>query len=176
MKKTLKIIILLMTIFGLYSYANAQQFGAPSSSFQRSLIPIDSTENVGTSTSPWDEGHFNHLLTGYIDISSTTATSTFSGNVNVSGNLQVDGALFAPISFISSGNITANAFITDGGASADFVKGDGSLDSSTYLTSVSGGDHGTLSGLADDDHTQYALLAGRSAGQTLVGGTTTTAD
>jgi len=32
-------------------------------------------------------------------------------------------------------------------------------------------DHGALSGLADDDHTQYALLAGRSGGQTLIGGT-----
>ncbi|KKN61513.1 hypothetical protein LCGC14_0521010 [marine sediment metagenome] len=34
------------------------------------------------------------------------------------------------------------------------------------------GDHGAaLTGLADDDHTQYALLAGRSGGQTLKGGT-----
>jgi len=42
---------------------------------------------------------------------------------------------------------------------------------SGYITSVSGGDHGTLSGLTDDDHTQYALLLGRSGGQTLIGGT-----
>ncbi len=32
-------------------------------------------------------------------------------------------------------------------------------------------DHGSLTGLADDDHTQYALLLGRSGGQTLIGGT-----
>ena len=32
-------------------------------------------------------------------------------------------------------------------------------------------DHGVLSGLGDDDHSQYALLAGRAAGQTLIGGT-----
>lgn len=31
-------------------------------------------------------------------------------------------------------------------------------------------DHGTVSGLLDDDHTQYALLAGRAGGQSLVGG------
>lgn len=31
-------------------------------------------------------------------------------------------------------------------------------------------DHGGLTGLTDDDHTQYALLAGRSGGQTLIGG------
>lgn len=32
-------------------------------------------------------------------------------------------------------------------------------------------DHGTTTGLTDDDHTQYALLAGRSTGQILRGGT-----
>jgi len=41
-------------------------------------------------------------------------------------------------------------------------------------------DHGSLAGLADDDHLQYALLAGRDAtpnsGQTLIGGLTTTSD
>lgn len=31
-------------------------------------------------------------------------------------------------------------------------------------------DHGSVSGLSDDDHTQYALLAGRAGGQTLIGG------
>jgi len=37
--------------------------------------------------------------------------------------------------------------------------------------SGTGVDHGLLTGLADDDHTQYALLAGRSGGQSLIGGT-----
>ncbi len=32
-------------------------------------------------------------------------------------------------------------------------------------------DHGALTGLADDDHTIYSLLLGRSGGQTLIGGT-----
>ena len=32
-------------------------------------------------------------------------------------------------------------------------------------------DHGSIGGLGDDDHSQYALLAGRSGGQSLVGGT-----
>jgi hypothetical protein len=32
-------------------------------------------------------------------------------------------------------------------------------------------DHGSIGGLSDDDHTQYALLAGRAGGQTLTGGT-----
>lgn len=43
----------------------------------------------------------------------------------------------------------------------------------TTWTAISGGvsDHGGLTGLLDDDHAQYALLAGRSGGQTLNGGT-----
>lgn len=32
-------------------------------------------------------------------------------------------------------------------------------------------DHGSIAGLSDDDHSQYALLAGRSGGQTIIGGT-----
>lgn len=41
-----------------------------------------------------------------------------------------------------------------------------------FITSPAGvTDHGLLTGLLDDDHTQYALLAGRSGGQTLTGGT-----
>ncbi|MCB0379532.1 MAG: hypothetical protein KDD33_13655, partial [Bdellovibrionales bacterium] len=39
----------------------------------------------------------------------------------------------------------------------------------TDQTGVS--DHGALTGLGDDDHAQYALLAGRAGGQSLIGGT-----
>jgi len=38
-------------------------------------------------------------------------------------------------------------------------------------TGGGGGDHGALTGLGDDDHTQYMLLAGRSGGQIATGGT-----
>jgi hypothetical protein len=42
---------------------------------------------------------------------------------------------------------------------------------SGFATVASTGVHADLTGLADDDHTQYALLAGRSGGQTAYGGT-----
>lgn len=41
----------------------------------------------------------------------------------------------------------------------------------TWTLSGTALDHGVLSGLTDDDHTQYLLLAGRSGGQTANGGT-----
>ncbi|MDD5071492.1 MAG: helix-turn-helix domain-containing protein [Patescibacteria group bacterium] len=40
------------------------------------------------------------------------------------------------------------------------------------FTPAQAADHGNLAGLSDDDHTQYALLAGRSGGQTLYGSIT----
>src|SRR5687768_10598483 len=46
----------------------------------------------------------------------------------------------------------------------------------TAWQDASGGgtsDHGALTGLGDDDHSIYALLAGRAGGQTLTGGTAT---
>ena len=62
-------------------------------------------------------------------------------------------------------------------AHADLGSGGGTgtkylRDDMTWQTVSSGvTDHGALTGLGDDDHTQYALLAGRSGGQTLIGGT-----
>lgn len=44
------------------------------------------------------------------------------------------------------------------------------LVSASDITGSGGTDHSTLSNLSADDHTQYALLAGRSGGQTLHGG------
>lgn len=61
------------------------------------------------------------------------------------------------------GTGTAGQLLTSGGAGAN-----------PSWTTVSGGvtAHSALTGLTSgDDHTQYALLAGRSGGQTLIGGT-----
>lgn len=47
---------------------------------------------------------------------STAATTTFSGNARVVGNLQVDGGFFAPVTLVSSGNATINGSLTVTGA------------------------------------------------------------
>ena len=57
--------------------------------------------------------------------------------------------------------------ITLGVLGAGYVKSD----ANGLLSVESSLDHGGLGGLTADDHTQYALLLGRSGGQTLVGGT-----
>jgi hypothetical protein len=54
-------------------------------------------------------------------------------------------------------------------ATVDFTYDDG-VPSISASVIQSGIDHGSISGLLDDDHTQYALLDGRSGGQELIGG------
>lgn len=59
------------------------------------------------------------------------------------------------------GDLTANrSFALDSASIASLALAD------SALQNISGEDHGTLDGLGDDDHTQYALLAGRD-GNTL---------
>ena len=45
----------------LFGNDTPMTLGAPFQTFQRSLVPIDSTENLGTSTAPWDELHINQI-------------------------------------------------------------------------------------------------------------------
>jgi hypothetical protein len=71
----------------------------------------------------------------------------------------------------TTNSITALSFVKSGGLSTEFLKADGSIDSNTYLTSILGLDHGSLGDLLADDHTQYALLAGRATPQQFSFGT-----
>lgn len=93
----------------------------------------------------------------YIELKTTptgSATQATRFRVGPSGQWGIGGATFG-----GSGDI-----FSSGGASA----------APTWVTRATLNaalDHGTLAGLGDDDHTQYALLAGRSGGQTLIGGT-----
>lgn len=106
-------------------------------------------------TADWDAGNFEvRAQTFESDVATGTAPFTIA-STTVSTNL--------------------NADLLDGSHAADFAvaaKGVTNGDSHDH----SGGDgaqidHGGLAGLTDDDHTQYARLAGRSGGQTLIGGT-----
>lgn len=60
-----------------------------------------------------------------------------------------------------------NPVVVEDTASLDLTK-TGSVITGDVL--APGIDHGALAGLGDDDHTQYALLAGRAGGQELIGG------
>lgn len=81
MKDTVKIfkpflVSLAILALGYASIANA----APYFRQEGTIVPKDSTENVGTSTNRWDEGWFNNL-----NATSFTLSSLVSGNLNVNG-------------------------------------------------------------------------------------------
>lgn len=59
----------------------------------------------------------------------------------------------------------------DAGDDGLYLRWDNATSKFVVAAGAGGSDHGGLSGLSDDDHAQYALLAGRSGGQSLVGGT-----
>jgi hypothetical protein len=89
-------------------------------------------------------------LTNVTDVTVTASDEIYYGDVTDTNKIKKDtvqGILdLVPAPDLSAyakltdtaQNITANSFVTDGGTSSQFVKGDGSLDSSTYLTSVEG--------------------------------------
>ena len=71
----------------------------------------------------------------------------------------------------TAADVLAKLLTVDGsgtGLDADLLDGN---HASAFAVSGHNHDHGALSGLADDDHEQYAQLSGRSGGQTLIGGT-----
>lgn len=79
------------------------------------------------------------------------------GDVNVSGTYRIGGVDYGQY------------FIDSAGTDGFYWKSDGvGRGSWASLSSIN---HDELTGLLDDDHTQYAHLPGRSGGQTLIGGT-----
>ncbi len=68
-------------------------------------------------------------VTGTLSIS---GTSTLTGNVTASDDLSVSGDATV------TGNVTAAAIKKASGTSAEFLKADGSVDTSTYLTAATG--------------------------------------
>ena len=68
-----------------------------------------------------------------ITVGNITGTgATFSNNLNVG-----TGITFTAAGINVTGIVTANQFIKVGGASSQFLKADGSVDSTTYATSAS---------------------------------------
>ena len=74
-----------------------------------------------------------------LDITGTLAvsgTSTLTGNVTASDDLAVTGDTTI------TGNVTSAAIIKQGGTASQFLKADGSVDTSTYLTASTGNQFG----------------------------------
>ncbi len=107
-----------------------------------------------------------------IGTSTTSAYLTIKAGTNAAGT--------APLKFNVGTNLdTAEAGAMEyDGTDLFFTPTGTTRETIAYLSDIAVGvtDHGDLTGLDVDDHTIYALLAGRTAGQTLIGGTGTTDD
>ena len=139
--------------------------------------------SVITDVSP-AAGDTLYVSTTVGELTTTKPTGTSDLIQNVGRILSINGGNFkmtvnnlgrtndVPNQFTTTGSQTASAHITTGGASTDFVKGDGSLDSSTYLTSFTETDPvvGAITGIVKADgggnisaaiaDTDYATPAG----------------
>lgn len=146
-------------------------------------VPVSSTISSGTS-----EIESDILLTAkdFINLD-TPSFSTTSSLVNISA---APSATDRGVTFLYSDSGTKSGFYgwdtsannftfltnttnTDGvisGTPANLRVGSITINGDITVTGAAVFPHSTLTGLLNDDHTQYALLAGRSGGQILTGG------
>ena len=92
--------------------------------------------------------------------SSITATSFYGNGSNLTGlNVGVGTTTISTNSIVVSGIVTSNSFVKVGGSSTQFLKADGSVDNSTYLTSYT--EISTLNNvLSRADNTSTGMVVG----------------
>src|SRR5574342_81491 len=98
-----------------------------------------------------------------------SATDTL--NVTCAGGLTCTGDATTDTLDLAMGTAGTATALAANGANCSAGSAAGGVDASGAAESCI--DHGGLGGLTDDDHAQYALLAGRAGGQSLSGGTAT---
>ena len=94
-----------------------------------------------------------------------------SGIWNNSGNVGI-GTMSPSAPLHVAGTVQMSGFKLTTNPNSSYVLTSNADGVGTWQAAPSGvTDHGALTGLADDDHTQYSFLSGRSGGQTVTGGT-----
>lgn len=149
-------------------------------------ISVDETELLHNSLGSKQggaAGEFYHLtaaqntLVAALDSDLATFSLPASTTISAFGASLVDDATasdarttlgLGTIATLNSIDISSN---TNLAATSPIV-----LTGDTLSLTQSAVDHGSIGGLSDDDHTQYALLAGRSGGQVQYGGTAANED
>lgn len=81
--------------------------------------------------------YINNYLTGVSGSGNGTITFTRNGLTDLTFNASHTHSYLALTGGTLTGSLTATSFIKSGGTSGQFLKADGSVDSSTYLTGIS---------------------------------------
>ncbi|GMU50990.1 MAG: hypothetical protein AMXMBFR33_01360 [Candidatus Xenobia bacterium] len=137
-----------------YSTAADTWAETPLTSFGRSLID-DADAATGRNTLGASGGVWSLAVGGTAaDLSATGGTGQFLRQSSAGAAITVSAIAHADL---GSGGGTGTKYLRD--------------DMTWQTVSAGVTDHGALTGLGDDDHTQYALSLGRSGGQELIGGT-----
>ncbi len=117
-----------------------------------------------TSTSQAAKGSILFGASAYDEVNDRLGIGTAAPAVE----LEVVGDILAED--VVADGIQVEAITLTTGASAGHVL-TSDADGVATWTAIPAQDHGALTGLADDDHTQYAACDGRAGGQSLTGGT-----
>lgn len=153
-------ILTIDTTTGSIGFRHSQYRNAP-------FLKVDSKGYVRS-------GSWSSVTASYVQWSNVQSkpSNLLSSSAQIAANISGAFASGAPVSWSAitskpSGLVSGSIQVTFSGISG---KPSGLVSSSAQV------DHGTIVGLSDDDHSQYALLAGRSGGQTFYGDTAANGD
>jgi hypothetical protein len=136
------------------------------------------TTNLGLTKPTAPAGTWGERLNANFDLIDAAIGAGGGANLaHLNANQTFTGTNTFGLPFILSGSGGANQFLKQsslGGAISVGAIGDADVPDTitlTNITQITTRSHASLQNLSADDHTIYALLAGRSGGQTLIGGT-----
>ncbi len=141
------------------TFANDQNTGLFNPAADELALSINGTERARVSSTGTSFSVGLELSSG--------DTNIILGDLKIAGVTVIDNARA-----LTATSVETAAFKLTTGATLGFVLKTDAAGVGTWQADIAGvTDHGALTGLSDDDHTIYFLLAGRSGGQTAQGGT-----
>lgn len=151
---------------GQIRFGHGNAFGSYPYSTDESLDIINyDTGNLNFYLNPSGLGTaFNWMTTA----SNRAMVLTQSGNLGINSTSPTE-RLDVSGNVVASGSITGNTIVKDGGTSSQFLKADGTVDSSTYLTTT--GDGSGLTGIITSIVASDNITATTSSGITTISST-----